>query len=129
MVPGGYIEQAEIGLIPHSDDGTLDDNSFFHKWHQFGIDATARTGKDLFIFNSMKQTMIDAGFVDVVEHRFKWPLGTWSSDEHYRELGRWYKEFWIHGMEGWMMAMGTRVMHVSVPHAFVRRAGKHYLSR
>ena len=115
MTPGGYIEQAEIGLVPHSDDGTLIQGGAFHRWTQFAVEVQQRTGKPLFVFDTMRQTIADAGFVDMVEYRFKWPVGSWSSDEHYRELGRWYKEFWIHGMEGWMMANATRVLRVGFP--------------
>ena len=113
MVPGGYIEQAETGVVPHSYDGTLDEGNIFQRWRRFAAEMSRRNGKSLFIADTMKQTMIGSGFVDVVEHRYRWPIGTWSSDEHFKELGRWNKEFWIHGMEGWMMASGTRLFDVS----------------
>jgi hypothetical protein len=31
--------------------------------------------------------MKDAGFVDIVEKRYKLPVGGWSSDPKYREIG------------------------------------------
>jgi hypothetical protein len=55
----------------------------------------------------------DAGFVDVVERRFKWPIGPWSSDSRLKEIGRWNLLNWEEGMEGWVIAPYTRVLGVS----------------
>ena len=44
----------------------------------------------------------------VVERWFKWPLGTWSSDKHYKELGHWNCGSLDVGLEGLMMALLTR---------------------
>lgn len=54
-----------------------------------------------------------AGFVDVVEKRFKWPIGPWSSDPRLKEIGRWNLLNWEEGMEGWVIAPYTRVLGVS----------------
>ena len=56
----------------------------------------------------------EAGFVDVVEKRFKWPIGPWSSDAKLKEIGRWNLLNWEEGMEGWCMAPYTRVLGVSL---------------
>lgn len=57
----------------------------------------------------------EAGFVDVVEKRFKWPIGPWSSDPRLKEIGRWNLLNWEEGMEGWVIAPYTRVLGVSLP--------------
>lgn len=60
----------------------------------------------------MAGLMREAGFVDVVEKRFKWPIGPWSSDPKLKEIGRWNLLNWEEGMEGWVMAAYTRVLGV-----------------
>ncbi|KAL2222325.1 S-adenosyl-L-methionine-dependent methyltransferase [Thermoascus aurantiacus ATCC 26904] len=108
LVPGGYVEQAEMSIVPHSADGTLPPDSIFHKWQQFWDECSRVTGKSWLICDTMKQSIIDAGFVDVREERFKWPIGTWGSDERSQDIGRWNREFWRSGTEGWVMALSTR---------------------
>jgi hypothetical protein len=39
-----------------------------------------------------RSMMEQVGFVDVVEKRFKWPLGGWPKDEKLKELGLWVRE-------------------------------------
>ncbi|KAL1964536.1 hypothetical protein VTN77DRAFT_6833 [Rasamsonia byssochlamydoides] len=126
LVPGGYIEQAEMSLNPHSlfegDDASL---SIFHQWYHFWKQCSAKTGKSWLIADTMQQSMRDAGFEDVCEVRFKWPIGwSWaSSDPRLREIGRWYREFWEVGMEGWIMALSTRYMGWTADQArdFIRK--------
>lgn len=45
--------------------------------------------------------------------RFIWPIGPWADDEQLRELGRWNLKNWEDGMEGWVMALLTRIHGVS----------------
>lgn len=42
----------------------------------------------------MAGLMQEAGFVDVVEKRFRWPVGDWSGDVRLREVGRWNLRRW-----------------------------------
>ncbi|PGH14547.1 hypothetical protein AJ80_05867 [Polytolypa hystricis UAMH7299] len=108
LTPGGYFEQAEITIKPLSDDGTLREDSPLHKYYEIGIEAQKITGKRVNIVETMRQDIINAGFLHVVETRFKWPVGPWSSDPRMKEIGRWMRQFWEHGMEGWVLALCTR---------------------
>lgn len=103
-----------MSIVPHSADGTLPPDSIFHKWQQFWDECSRVTGKSWLICDTMKQSIIDAGFVDVREERFKWPIGTWGSDERSQDIGRWNREFWRSGTEGWVMALSTRHLGVSL---------------
>ena len=42
-----------------------------------------------------------------------WPIGPWPKDPHLKELGRWGERNWADGMEGWVMALFTRMLGVS----------------
>ena len=48
--------------------------------------------------------------MDIVEHRFEWPLNEWPKDPHYKELGAWTRENLNGGVEGLIMALFTRYL-------------------
>ncbi|KAK2744907.1 hypothetical protein FQN55_006469 [Onygenales sp. PD_40] len=114
LTPGGYIEQAEAGISPRCDDGTLPPDSIFYTWEKFARDSARAMKKPLDVTETMKQNIEAAGFVDVVEKKYKWPIGQWSSDPRMQDIGKWNRDFWEHGMEGWAMANGTRHLGWSV---------------
>lgn len=66
----------------------------------------------------MKGWMEDAGFVDVVEKKFVWPIGPWARDPRLKDMGRWGERNWADGLEGWVLALYTRVLGVSDPFFF-----------
>ena len=70
-------------------------------------------GKTMVQMIYMKDQITAAGFVDVTEIRFKWPVGPWSNDQKLKDLGRWNMHMWEQGLEGWTLALLTRYMHVS----------------
>ena len=111
---GGYIEQLEAGLDPHAQQGELPPDSIFWRWQDFGRQSEQAFGKPLFVSNFMKDAILAAGFVDVVERKFRWPLGAWGANPHEREIGRFNKEWWLSGNENWTLAIGTRYMGVRV---------------
>lgn len=123
MVSGGYIEQVEVDIKPRSDDGTLPADSVLFRWNTIARDWTRATGKTFFVANEVKQQLTDAGFVDVVEQIFKLPLGPWSSDERYKNIGKFYQQSWREGMEGWVMAIATR--HLGASHIPSARQSPH----
>lgn len=114
MASGGYIEHVEPDIEPKSEDGSLPADSILFRWNTVARDWTRATGKTFFLAVEVKQQMADAGFVDVVERIFKIPMGPWSSDERFKNIGRFYQEFWREGMEGWVMAIATRHLGVSL---------------
>ena len=65
----------EGGVVPKSDDGSVKPGSPFHQWGEVSLQSGDAFGKSLRIVDDSKHFMIDAGFVDVVEHRYKLPVG------------------------------------------------------
>jgi hypothetical protein len=57
-----------------------------------------------------KERMIAAGFEDVKEELFKWPVGTWPKDKKMKELGLWSRENTLDALEGLAMGPLTRTM-------------------
>jgi hypothetical protein len=114
MASGGYIEQVELDIRPKSEDGSLPADSILFQWNTIGVNWARATGKTFFVANAVKEQIANAGFVDVVEQIFKLPLGPWSSDDRFKNIGRFFLQFWREGMEGWVMAIATRHLGVRV---------------
>ena len=76
----------------------------------------------------MPNILLHLGFVDVVEKKFIWPIGPWSSDTKLKEIGRWNQRSWEEGLEGWVMALFTRMLGVSgLPRNPSRRRHRCYI--
>lgn len=69
-------------------DGTMPAHSAFKRWEAIGTEFTELTGRDQFDTEMIKQRLSSAGFVDIVEQSEKVPVGAWSKDERYREIGK-----------------------------------------
>ena len=85
-------------------------------WDECGrlaVESGVQFGKTMQIQETMKDLIAEAGFVDVVEKKYKWPIGAWSNDQKLKDIGRWNMHHWKEGLEGWTMALLTRVMGVS----------------
>jgi len=111
LKPGGYIEQVEMSVVPKSDDDTVHPDTIFHKWGEVSLQAGDAFGKSLRTVDESKQGIIDAGFTDVVERRYKWPIGGWSKDKRLKEIGLYNRLHWEQGIEGWCIFLLTNYLH------------------
>jgi hypothetical protein len=111
--PGGYFEQMEINIMLTSDDGTVDENHFMHKWSSILMEASEKTGKSLASYDHMTKLITATGFEDVKEKIFKVPIGVWSSDPKMKTLGRWALLFCIEGADSWALFLLSQIMKVS----------------
>lgn len=108
MKPGGYVQQIEFEVKPRCDDGTLPPHNIFQKWAKLTERSLDDIDPNYHIAEQMKPRLVEAGFVDIVERRYRFPLGPWSSDPMYQDLGRYYELFFRTGCQGWLMAVLTR---------------------
>ncbi|RDW72724.1 class I SAM-dependent methyltransferase [Aspergillus mulundensis] len=122
LKPGGWIEQVEQSVVPKSDDGTTA-GTVFEEWGKVSLEAGDAFGKSLRIVDESKDRMTKAGFVDVVERRFKLPIGGWASDPRMKQLGLYNRLLWEEGIEGWCMYLLTAILKWS------REEVEVYLSR
>ncbi|TPX22358.1 hypothetical protein DIZ76_014229 [Coccidioides immitis] len=114
LKPGGWFDQLEMSVQFQSDEGNLKDHHILSVWSKLFIRMGEMTGKTFRIAELAKGYMEKAGFQNVTEVRFKLPVGTWSSDKHMKELGEWNLLQCDQGIEGWAMALLTRVLKWSV---------------
>ncbi|MCJ1370978.1 hypothetical protein MMC20_002193 [Loxospora ochrophaea] len=110
LAPGGWIEQAEISPVGHSDDGSIQPGDIWTFTNRVSVEAGERNGRTFVIQERMKTHIEAAGFKDVTEHKYKWPIGGWSQNKRLKEIGKWNLYHWEEGLEGWTMALMTRVL-------------------
>lgn len=101
----------EVSVVPKADDGSVPKNSPFDQWGKVSLEAGDAFGKTLRIVDESKAYIEEAGFEDVTEHRYKIPIGGWSSDARLKEIGRYNRLYWEHGLEGWCTYLLTRYLH------------------
>ena len=104
---------------------------FFHLWGKTVVDMGERFGKSFTIWNESKERMERAGYVDVVEVHYKWPINGWSSDHKLKNIGRWNQLRLHEGVEGYMLRLLTQIGGWSLARAQVflaemRRELKNY---
>jgi hypothetical protein len=88
MKSGGYLQFADIDFIPRCDDGTMPEDNIWRTWERTAAAFREISHRSFFNAEETKREMKDAGFVNIVEKRYKLPIGAWSSDPKYREIGR-----------------------------------------
>ncbi|CAM1503213.1 Fc.00g079890.m01.CDS01 [Cosmosporella sp. VM-42] len=110
LEPEGWFEMHDIVLPYASDDGTLPPDSELNKLGHLFCEASDVFGRPIDVPLKYKSMMEEAGFFDIIEHHFKWPLGTWPRDQHYKELGAWTFTNLNEGIEGLTLALFTRAL-------------------
>jgi SAM-dependent methyltransferase len=100
--PGGYLEMTDVQMPIMSDDGTLEGTDL-ETWSNRQVEACAIMGVDTTAPSKYRQMMMDAGFEDVQEQRFKWPIGTWPRDSFFKELGNMGLINFLTGLEGFTL--------------------------
>jgi hypothetical protein len=115
LEPGGWVNQLEMDIMFRSDDGSLPEEDILVEWSKrFQDIGEAKTGKTFRIAERSRRFMEDAGFINVVEKKYKMPVGPWSSDPRMKEIGRWNLMHCFTGAEGWALRLLTMVMGVRV---------------
>ncbi|KAE8380203.1 S-adenosyl-L-methionine-dependent methyltransferase [Aspergillus bertholletiae] len=107
--PGGYIEQLEQSVQGKSDDGTTT-GTMYNEWAQHFLNAGDTFGKTFRVVDEAKDQIKKAGFVDVVECRYKCPIGQWPKDPHFKLLGKLNRVYAEEAIEGYAMMLFTSVL-------------------
>ncbi|CAF9920537.1 hypothetical protein IMSHALPRED_004955 [Imshaugia aleurites] len=108
IAPGGYIEQSEPLPALISDDGSIPPGDILHRCSELAIEASQKFGKNMRIALLIKNMIKEAGFVDVVEKQYKWPVGEWPVDRKLKDIGRWNMQHWLEGLDAWTLRLLTQ---------------------
>ncbi|KAH0424592.1 methyltransferase domain-containing protein [Colletotrichum camelliae] len=113
LAPGGYIELFEGHARTQSDDESLTPEHAMWKWADKLDECCKILGRPFVHVPSLVPMLKEAGFVDVKIVPFKWPIGPWAKDPHYKELGEWACANALEGLEAWTIAALTRALNWS----------------
>ena len=109
----------------------MGEDHFYHTWGKTVVGMGRKFGKSFTIWNESKERLEKAGFEDVVEVQYKWPMNGWSEDKKLKNIGRWNQLRLHEGIEGFMIRLLTQVEGWSIARAQVflaemRRELKNY---
>ncbi|KAG0652168.1 putative methyltransferase [Hyphodiscus hymeniophilus] len=110
LEPGGYLELQDLKFPFLSDDGTLTPDHALYQWSEFMIEASTKAGKPINFSAQFEQLMKDAGFVNVKAKALKWPSNGWPKNKKEKTLGLWQGENLAYGIEGFSLALFTRIL-------------------
>ncbi|BDD55982.1 hypothetical protein MAP00_001462 [Monascus purpureus] len=110
LTPGGYFELATIQITTTSDDGTHLKAEKFLRLCELCHEASRRFGKSLNTVTTWKEKMIQAGFEDVHEQKFKLPQSSWEKDPKLNELGRNHQVNVLESLGPYSYALFTRIL-------------------
>ncbi|KAK1596099.1 methyltransferase domain-containing protein [Colletotrichum navitas] len=119
LEPGGYLELQDNMFPLMCDDDTMTEDFMPLKWTKYLVEAGDKIGQVANAASSYRSMLEDAGFVDVVEKKEKWPFNPWAKDEKHKALGYWTQESAMKGIEAVSMASFTRILNWSPEEARV----------
>ncbi|KAJ5100051.1 hypothetical protein N7532_007052 [Penicillium argentinense] len=108
LTPGGWIEQLEGNPRVRCDDASVPDDNHSLYFGKLCCEAADNWGRPITWADQMKEELQKAGFVDIHEKNYKWPIGPWPKDPILKEAGRLHYHQWTSGMEGWAMFFLTK---------------------
>ncbi|CAK7199455.1 hypothetical protein SEUCBS139899_002135 [Sporothrix eucalyptigena] len=113
LEPGGYLEMHDGTFPPECDDGTMPEDCALLRLANLAKDASASLGRPIDVSPQYAKMMENAGFVDVVFAKYKWPTNGWPRDKKMKTLGHWTLANVEPGLEGLFLALLTRGMGMS----------------
>lgn len=120
------MESLEMDIQFRSDDGTVQPGDVVSEWSRIFIGAGEKMGRTFKIAERSKKLIQEAGFVDVVEKKYKLPVGGWPKDAKLKEIGRWNLLFLTEGLEGMSLFILKNILQVRLylPHSLHVSCGR-----
>lgn len=80
-------------------DGLERTDTALYKWNQLCMEGGLKAGRAWTHAQHYKRYLEEAGFEEVVERRFYWPLGSWAKGKYYQTLGEFMREVLFNGLD------------------------------
>ncbi|KJZ70292.1 hypothetical protein HIM_10299 [Hirsutella minnesotensis 3608] len=126
LKPGGVMEAHEMlpAVFSKNPDLALD-NSLTDLMRDL-VHAHSQIGRPLDTVSSFRVCAEEAGFTDISEKMFEFPLGNWPEDQHHKDIGEMMASSFKKGLHGltakaFRDILGRSKEEVEVFNAFVRR--------
>lgn len=97
------------------DGDVIDDNHVFRVWNRTSDELSKRWGKPFDIWRHSKRFLEQAGFVDVTEKTFTWPVNGWPTEPALKTLGSMNEIRLVENMEGYLLRLLTGTAKVRMP--------------
>jgi SAM-dependent methyltransferase len=110
LKPGGYIEHAEYSAMFTTDDNTIPPDGGIAAWNAVGPECHAVLKTELQVLDKIGDEMNDAGFENIQQYCFKWPVGSWPKRKDLKQLGRLVYAHIDTGLENWTLRLLTSVL-------------------
>lgn len=85
--PGGWIEHIDCGEGFNCDDGSVPPHAAIWQWGKWMEESGHRSGKPMDIIRNMRQSIENAGFVNVHQKDKKSPQGRWPKNRMLKDVG------------------------------------------
>ncbi|KAK3685218.1 S-adenosyl-L-methionine-dependent methyltransferase [Podospora appendiculata] len=108
--PGGWVEMQESANTLYAEDGSLAPDNAMVRMMEGLAEGCDRIGRTLDPAPSMKMWAEEAGFVNVMERRFRLPIGSWPRDPRLKEVGTLMGVNFIEGVEAFTAALFEDVL-------------------
>ncbi|KAI2643643.1 S-adenosyl-L-methionine-dependent methyltransferase [Xylaria nigripes] len=102
LEPGGYIEFQD-GLFPFEWVGEPPRETALYRWNVLMVEGARRLGRSWSNVANYPRYFKEAGFEDIVQRRFYWPVSPWAKGEYFQTLAMYFQHDMIAGLEGLSM--------------------------
>ncbi|KAI2602730.1 S-adenosyl-L-methionine-dependent methyltransferase [Hypoxylon sp. NC1633] len=116
--PGSWVQSCEADVEILSDDGTVaPDSSMELFWNMLYRSAGKKLGVTFQpIGENVQKTAFEAaGFEDIQEHSYKFPVGGWPADKRLAEVGQYVQLTMLNDVEGYTLFLWNTVMGENAP--------------
>jgi SAM-dependent methyltransferase len=112
LKPGGWFEHVEIGCQGKSDVVDLPADHVFNTWAKSFYAGGEKMGKpfDIAEGNKMRDWMIEAGFAEVTEKKFRLPVNDWVAEGRLKMAGVMFHTALDRDMEGFSLFLLTQLL-------------------
>ncbi|OKL64355.1 hypothetical protein UA08_00971 [Talaromyces atroroseus] len=112
LAPGGWFELQDFAFPVRSDDDTMKGTAF-EELNEKLCKALDMLGRDGGLAEKFRMLMLNAGFENVVEVKYKWPQNQWPKAKNLKKLGLWNMCNTLDGLYGFSARLCTQVLGMS----------------